>query len=365
MQQFYPYEELRCEFKGENELSLETPWTQIQVEYAEEDKSFLESLLSSLNGDGTKREDEVTEFLNAFKHNFISYSRPRALELTPDHCTRLTDKVKSMESSQPNDWINAYLPAVSHQIRFTENKWKWDIQAILENSRRADSNVYDPETAYRLIMRLVLLEMSSAKKGTKLLVDHLRKLSEKNEEVFFQAARLFVRQYHHITSTSSDCLMPAIYNMPYAQGLVMELANEELGHGKFTGSTYKALGGKHPYDTPVDPYTVGLMDLLRQSAHTNALAFATLFTIFEVSGEQDDDPLATLLAKSSRPTSGEGLQRHFQLNKDGAHFQSGFPLIEILQGVNRETVIEAARFSELLMNFFDLSAFEIIKATKI
>ena len=214
-------------------------------------------------------------------------------------------------------------------------------------------------------MHLVLKEMTFKNKGTKLLVDHLKNLAEKNEEKFFQASKIFVRQYHHITSTSSDCLMPAMYNMPYAKDLVMELAHEELGHGQFTSSSYRALGGAHPYELPVDPYTVGLMDLLRQSAHTNALAFSTLFTIFEVSGEQDDDPLATLLSKSSRPKAGDGLKKHFQLNKDGAHFQSGFPLIERLDAIDKESIIEAARFAEILMRFFDLSAMEIIKATQI
>ena len=363
MQHFFPYEELNATFKPENELCLETPWTSIQLEYSPEDEAGLKLLVQNFHR--PEKEDNKTKFLENFRHNFVSYSLPRALALEPEHCTRSALRVQELAAAPLTAWVQTYVPAVAHQIHFSDAAPKWNVEEILKLSQTESATIFDPESAYRAIMRLVLLEMSSPTKGTKLFVDHLKHLAQTNEEKFFEASRMFVRQYHHITSTSSDCLMPAMYNMPYAKELVMELAHEEQGHGKFTSSTFRALGGGHPYEWPVDPYTVGLMDLLRQAAHTNALAFATLFTIFEVSGEQDDDPLATLLAKSSRPTAGEGLEKHFKLNKDGAHFQSGFPLIETLGGVNRESIIEATRFAELLMRFFDLSALKIIHATSV
>lgn len=362
MQQFFPYEELKATFNQENELCLETPWTNIQLEYEPQDEEGLRHVLATFHS--RESDHAKTEFLANFRHNFVSYSKPRALTLETEHCSRVPQRVQELEHADLNDWAKTYVPAVAHQIHFTTPNWKWNVEEILKLSQTADGKTFDPESAYRAIMRLVLLEMSSQSKGTKLFVDHLKHLAKTNEELFFTAAKMFVRQYHHITSTSSDCLMPAMYNMPYAQKLVMELAHEEQGHGKFTASTFRSLGGGHPYEWPVDPYTVGLMDLLRQAAHTNALAFATLFTIFEVSGEQDDDPLATLLAQSSRPQSGDGLEKHFKLNKEGAHFQSGFPLIDTLQGVDRESVIEATRFAEMLMHFFDLSALKIIRETQ-
>ena len=365
MQQYHPYEDLSCTLQSNNALSLETPWTQIEVEFEEENKQQMTSFIETF-----KRDNQdpliMSDFLSNFKYNFISYLTPREdLLLNQEHCTRIPDRVNKLKKELPKEWIESYLPAISHQMTSIENEWKWNLDKILTDSAQSNGKSFDPESAYRSIMHLVLKEMTFKNKGTKLLVDHLKNLAEKNEEKFFQASKIFVRQYHHITSTSSDCLMPAMYNMPYAKDLVMELAHEELGHGQFTSSSYRALGGAHPYELPVDPYTVGLMDLLRQSAHTNALAFSTLFTIFEVSGEQDDDPLATLLSKSSRPKAGDGLQKHFQLNKDGAHFQSGFPLIERLDALDKESIIEAVRFAEILMRFFDLSAMEIIKATQI
>lgn len=365
MLQYQPYEELSCSLQSSNALSLETPWTQIEVEFEEKNKQQMTSFINDFK---SKDYDPLimSDFLSNFRHNFISYLVPREeLPFNIEHCTRISNRVNKLENQLPRDWIESYLPAISHQMTTIDNHWNWDLEKILKDSLHSNGTSCDPESAYRSIMSLVLKKMTTQDKGTKLLVDHLKHLAENDEEKFFQASKLFVRQYHHITSTSSDCLMPAMYNMPYAKELVMELAHEELGHGQFTSSSFRALGGTHPYDLPVDPYTVGLMDLLRQSAHTNALAFATLFTIFEVSGEQDDDPLATLLSKSSRPKAGDGLQKHFQLNKDGAHFQSGFPLIERLEALNKESVIEAARFAEILMNFFDLSAKEIIKATSL
>jgi hypothetical protein len=361
MQQFYPYKELKCTIQGD-ELRLETPWTEIHVE-CEKDRNSIEKALAQINAKNYS-DPGVSEFFENFRHNFISHSVPRSdLRLNIDHCTRLPKKVSSLIEKSATAWADAYLPGVAHQLDLKNYSWKWNVTEVLNSSRVPSSEIFDAESAYRQIMRMVLNEMSTETRGPKLFVDHLRKLAKADETKFFQAARIFIRQYHHITSTSSDCLMPAMYNMPYAADLVQELAQEELGHGQFTLSSYKALGGKHPYETALDPYTVGLMDLLKQAASTNAFAFSVLFTIFEVSGEQEDDPLATLLKNSSAPKAGDGLQKHFQLNKDGAHFQSGFPLIERLSGIDEASVVEATRFAELLMAFFHMSAMSMIRDT--
>lgn len=358
--QFEPYEEVDCQVSKSGELTLRLPWVQIEMEYAADDQDLFESIAQDINQQ--KPSDKVSDLLSAVHENFVAYSQPRQLSLNLEHGTRSINRVQRLENANPSAWCESYLPGIQHLLGSEKWEWEWNVHSILEKSKIIGLEAYDPESAYRAIMRLVLIDMCSPQRGPKLLVDHLRHLARADEVAFFEAAQLFVRQYHHITSTSSDCLMPALYNMPYAKEQVMELVHEEQGHGHFTSSSFKELGGQDILSLPVDPYTFGLMDLLKVAAHTNALAFSTLFTIFEVSGEQDDDPLATLLNQSSKPKSGKGLQTHFQLNKDGAHFQSGFPLIQTLQAIDKESVIEAARFAELLMKFFDLSALGIVRS---
>lgn len=359
--QYTPYEELTGKLDVLSALALITPWVHIELEYpAEEEKSF-SALVTDLNNNTSSQ--DISDLLSTLERHFVAYSKPRSLNSVVAQNTKSAAKVQRLEHDQPSSWADTFLPGLFSTAHLQDKNWKWNPEEILKKSENLVQNNYDPSSAYRAIMRLVLKEMCFQERGPKLLVDHMRNLAKQNEQLLFEASRLFVRQYHHITSTSSDCLMPAMYNMPYAKHLVFELVKEEHGHGVFTLSTFKELGGKEILDLPLDPYTAGLMDLLKLSAYTNPLAFSCLFTIFEMSGEQDDDPLATILKQSSLPASSKGLEKHFQLNKDGAHFQSGFPLIETLQGVCRESIIEAVRFSELLMIFFDLSSRDIIRKT--
>ena len=353
MSELIPYEDLELKLVGENGLVLETPWTKIEAEFLPDQRSIFTAACEQIGWEGRKVYPELAEVLKSFANNFIAYSVPRNLAFNQAHCTKAGGRVSGLTNSSPQEWVDAYLPTVSFALDYKSESWDWDLGELLTQSRIAGTDAYDPAAAYRVVMAWVLRAFSSTKKGSKKLVDHLRILATSDEAKFFDLARKFVRQYHHITSTSTDCLSPALYNMPYARAEVAELVHEESGHGNFTAGTLRELGVENPLDIELDPHTVALMDLLRISAHTNALCFSTLFTIFEISGEQDDDPLATLLEKSSRPAAARGIRNHFQLNKDGAHFMSGFPLIEKIEGVDEATIVETLRLSELLVKSFD------------
>jgi hypothetical protein len=174
-----------------------------------------------------------------------------------------------------------------------------------------------------------------------------------DEPAFFAMAKFCLRQYHHVTSTSFECLLPALQTVGFAEKLVHKLVHEEYGHGRYTADSLRRLGVDSPSSLPLIPESVGIMDLLRITTSLNPLAFACLFNVFELAGEQEEDPLAALLAKSSKPEAANGIRAHFDFNKAGAHFTSGIKLLDDMGAVDAYSVIEAARCVELNLIFTD------------
>ena len=144
MQQYHPYEDLSCTLQSNNALSLETPWTQIEVEFEEENKQQMTSFIETF-----KRDNQdpliMSDFLSNFKYNFISYLTPREdLLLNQEHCTRIPDRVNKLKKELPKEWIESYLPAISHQMTSIENEWKWNLDKILTDSAQSNGKSFDP-----------------------------------------------------------------------------------------------------------------------------------------------------------------------------------------------------------------------------
>jgi hypothetical protein len=244
------------------------------------------------------------------------------------------------------------VPSVAHAISLRA-PWSLDLDELLEASRIMGTNDYDAISAYRYLMRWAFRAIAAPSGGRVSLFDHLASALDEDESRFFESAKHYLRQYHHVTSTSFECLLPAAEAMPFARDKVLEVTLEEKGHGGFTADSLKALGVREPALLPLGPHVSALMDCLKLAAHVNPLAFSCLFNVFEMPGEQDQDPMAALLARSSKPEAARGLQAHFQLNKDGAHFTSGFELVGEMTAVDEYTVVEAARLTELHFMLLD------------
>lgn len=350
MQSTYrPYEELQFSLSG-NILTLNTPWTEIEAEIPAELHMRVREVCETLHQENAVAE-EVSELLENFKDHYVAYAIPRSLSLNSSHCSQTVRRLDSEAS--PTDWLAAFVPAVAPKIDLSHKQWNIDIEAVLRESRSGkNANIYDPVSAYRYLLHWALKtvhEKNHAEVDAGLFTC-LENLLEKNEAAFLQVARYYIRQYHYVTSNSFDCLVPAMETMPYSKELVQKLSREEYGHGSFTGNSLKQLGVTDPTSVPLGPTVVGLMGFLANAAHLNGLAFSCLFNLFELPGEQEEDPLAQLLFRSSLPAAAQGIAAHFKFNKDGAHFTNGICLVEGMEGVDAYTILEATRMAE--MHFF-------------
>ena len=351
-QTYFPYEELRAEFSmGEGILRMSTPWTVVEAEVTPDSSQRVAAACEDINNfsAGVIRE-EASDLLTMFKDQHIAYMSPRQISLVSDQCTRTKKTIRLSAESPPDKWVDAYLATVAHAVE-SVSAWSFDVSDCLAHSRVPDTDVFDAASAYRFIMHWVFIRLTSASEIHTRFYDLLANLLTDNEPAFFCAAKHFLRQYHHVTSTSFDCLLPALETLSFSKKLVHRLVHEEQGHGRYTADSLRKLGVGDPASLPLLPESVAIMDLLRITTTLNPLTFACLFNVFELGGEQDEDPIAALLERSSRPEAAAGVRAHFELNKAGAHFTNGIRLIEEIGGVDAYTVIEAARCVELNLVF--------------
>ncbi len=349
---FEPYQELRAEFfPQESLLRLITPWTTVEADVAADRAEAVANACHAINSFSQGGDHaEASELLSAFKDHHVAYLRPRRLPLVPEQCSRTKATVRRNVESSPEAWVDSYMPIIAHAMEPLP-PWEFDVNACLAHASIDGTDVFDAASAYRFIMHWVFLRLTGPIEVHTRFFELMTKLLQEDEPAFFAAAKFALRQYHHVTSTSFDCLLPALDTMTFAKKLVHKLVHEEQGHGRYTADSLRKLGVDHPSSLPLVPESVGIMDLLRITTTLNPLAFACLFNVFELAGEQDEDPLAALLARSSKPEAANGIRAHFDFNKAGAHFTSGILLLEGMGGVDSYTVLEAARCVELNLMF--------------
>jgi hypothetical protein len=346
---YTPYEELNIKLSdNEEECILELPWLTIHAACNISIKPDILAVIDFLNNKTpVPSQNVVHDFLIEFREHPVAYIKPRVYlqEINSEHCSQ--SKAFQPEFS-PMEMLNRLLPMHLGKINLHNFNWQWNIEEILEKSKIIKNN-YDPLSAFRAFLRLLLQGMPYARRASANMIKLMTYLQINDEELFFNYVRYYIRQYHHITSTSYEALLPAQYSFPVAKEQLAHFAEEERGHGKFTLRSLKALNIHNPYNILLNPYSPAIMDLLRYYSQNNLLAFSMLVTCFELEGEQIEDPVASLLEKSSNPAAAQALKSHFELNMAGAHFLSGEPYVSQLKAVDDYTVIEAVRAAELFL----------------
>jgi hypothetical protein len=345
---FEPYKELRAEFfPHENLLRLTTPWTTVEADVDADRAEAVANACTAVNSfSESGSHAAASELLSTFKDHHFAYLKPRWVSLIPEQCSRTKATIRRGVESPPQAWVDSYIPTIAHAVEALP-PWDFDVNACLAHAKIGGTDVFDAASAYRFIMHWVFQRLSGPIEVHTHFFELMTRLLSEDEPAFFAAMKFSLRQYHHVTSTSFDCLLPALDTMSFAKKLVHKLVHEEHGHGRYTADSLRKLGVNDPSTLPLMPESVAIMDLLRITTSLNPLAFACLFNVFELAGEQDEDPLAALLARSSKPEAANGIRAHFDFNKAGAHFTSGILLLDGMGGVDAYTVIEAARCVEL------------------
>ncbi len=308
---YRPYPELEIQWNPDyTNFVLKCPWVSIEVEV---DPSDRENVLSQLHS------GFAPEFLEFFSDYPISYFRPRAL---PEFAIQTLD--------------------------FSWGRSSWPADQILEQSEIPGADgLYDPQTAYGLIRRQRLIRESSAK-STLGVYSELGQLLDQNEAAFLQVAREILRQTYHVTSQCDFALAPASLASPLDSKKINSYRRSELGHDRLVLRSLNELGVRKSQlsEVMILPETARSMELLREAAQHHPLAFCCLVGLFEGESFSKSDPLADLLARSSRPKAAEGIQKHFEINRDGNHAQIGESFVKDLGPVSEEAIRSAIFMTE-------------------
>lgn len=239
---------------------------------------------------------------------------------------------------------------------FAEN-WLWDTAEL--RSCKAGS-YYDPVSVYTACRRLRNLPQPYSVFSEQLFASLQNALSG-NETTFFKHAEKLLWQSYYVTSHCCECLQPALGCSSLAERL-SEYIKEENGHHRLIEKSIRELNPDFfVSDANFFVATKCMMALLRFTAQFHPVAFCCLISGFEQAGQYDEDPLALLFLRSSKPSAAKGILTHFKINKAGNHAEAGYHLIKDLPFCTREEAIASLRASELLNCLYQLIAFTIVK----
>ncbi|HUP56342.1 MAG TPA: hypothetical protein VM598_02745 [Bdellovibrionota bacterium] len=297
---YFPYSELSVEWNPEQtEFLLKCPWVSISVEVEPAERERILRLAAP---------PFTSDFISCFSEHPVGYPAPRS---------------------------SAALKRVADERGIAE---------ILRGSELPDlPGMYDPATAYALIRRQRLLAESAPESGAN-VYESLARLLAKDEQAFFEAAALVLRQTFEVTSHCLWALEPALVAEGLDRAKVKAFRDEERGHEMLVLKSFKDAGfSRADLDHfPVLEETRLSIEALRQAAESVPFAFCCLVGLFEGNIYAEADPLAELFKRSSRPQAASGIQTHFNINRDGGHSRVGEELVADLPAQGRAEIVHAA-----------------------
>jgi hypothetical protein len=89
------------------------------------------------------------------------------------------------------------------------------------------------------------------------------------------------------------------------------------------------------------------MEVFRDSAARNLLAFAMVTDIFERTSYRDEDPLASVLREGGLSTAARQFDLHRDINDAGGHENVALEFLNYMKPISSEYAAEALRFAEL------------------
>lgn len=364
--QYQLYEETEIVWdKDHSRFTVLTPWISLSVDVEQGQRDELAEITKSLRLPfNSWHQNKVNEFIRFFHEYPIAYIQPRSLPIDLfKQSTRARKDILSI--SNPRSLITKLLPQglEKKQIEKVPLNWVWDTDKVLRLSQiEVDTSelLYDPISAYRAIYRLRLIaEQSFNSMGT--VVELLSDLRESDENAFFKAITQIISQTYYVTSNCIECLSPAVYAYPPAANEVREFIKKEEGHDLLILQSLKKLSVNISC-FEILPETVLNMEILKLAAQDYFLAFCCIIGAFEGGAYRQEDPIATLLRRSSIPEAAFGLERHFLVNKEGNHAAIGESLIEKMGAVSRDEVIIATRLTELVTYAGHLMSFSLLSS---
>ena len=343
---YLPYESLIVswlpEFAG---LQLSLPWLQMNVEVDDDEREWLKVGIRNLHSHSLN--PNTQKFLSFFKEYPIAYTQPRTISEFKKILSK-KNMPTDIDLSSPIALMNSLniktCPEILTEIIST---WSWDLTDILNKTRIPQSNSYDPMSlvTYLICKRLEVESYTDAlRKDFPRKLNHLR---QTDEAQFFEVMKKFLRHTHFVTSQLQGCCYPALQTFSQAQDIIQNFMNEELGHDILMAESLQILGCTNPQDVAVFPSLITLMQLYKSMASLSPLAFTLMTGYFEGVSYTENDDLAVVLQRSSRPETAKGYTIHHNINKEGNHKDFIYELTSQLSLVSKEEAEVAIRILEV------------------
>lgn len=319
-----PYKEVSISWKQDQTgFLLSSPWLELSIEVDEQNKSSLYKTTNEIFNNKEINSIEAQNFLSFFKDFPLVKFDPRTTFEGKLYCPK-----------------NISTPLYNY---------KWDIDSILNQSQIPDTQTYDPIAVYSLLAHKRYLSEQKCSEELSMSFE-LDKIRIQDEKKFFKIVATILKQSLEITKRCCECIAPAYDLYAPAKEMVSEYSKSEEGHYNFVIHSLKKFGlNKEEIKAlPLFSETTLSMDILKQAASENFLAFSCVVAVFESAGFHNEDPIASLLRKSSIPNSAIGLETHFKINKEEGHAQIGLDFAQTLGPVSKEAVIHAANLMEIV-----------------
>ncbi len=217
---------------------------------------------------------------------------------------------------------------------------RWDAETILSFCK-AKTHLFDGTSAlscfrYSHIKDLMIFLSSVNKKIS---------LPDLEGAALEEGTLLFLRQNHYVTERCEEVLTPAMQLHTKAEEKVREFIKEEQGHDRLLAQSFKELG-QVPGDTPVLKSLSELMNLFKQTAQENLLAFCFIIDMFERSSGAQSNPIVQALLKMGKDKAAKPIQAHANINVHGEHDNESFEILSALGLLPKDYILDALYWSQ-------------------
>ncbi|MEQ1875165.1 MAG: hypothetical protein ABL958_00875 [Bdellovibrionia bacterium] len=346
----WPYDEVKIsgDAREPRMVTVSTPWLKFKMEVEADEVPRLQTLIEKLSSEDGAQPDfnDVQWFFQSLASYPLTYVLPRPESFGIDshevsqQKLNQTSPVALLRDLCANSNINQAIERF--QSRTGEWKWTWDHEAALGFAQVEGG--FDPETLFSIARRFHLLNDIEWNKTGEML-EYVRGL--KNDPAAFQSASaLIVRQNHYITEQCESVLKAGLPTSQSSYAAVSEFIQAEAGHDIILSRALKSLGADAATTKVLDT-TVVLMEVFREVAKRNFLAFAMVVDIFERTSYQGGDPLASLLRAGGHDTAARQADIHRDINDSGGHENIALGFLAEMKAVDSEYAQEALRLAEV------------------
>lgn len=347
---YRPYENLQVSQIGEGDLSVSTPWIDLSFEIEKDQGSWIRKAIENLHV--SPLTPEVQRFLEPLKDYFVSSVVPRPLsEFEGKPYETKAGSLDFIDFSTPLAFLRSSGVEYDPKLEKTcPSEWRWDPTLVLEKSKIPETDLYDPLS---FITTVTLMRLENEEKEEshpkENLYTILEKALETDENLFFRYMGWVSRQSYHITSNVCHKFDRPIQQSPVLREHLERYRADEAGHHKFMEQTLNNLGFKIE-DFEVGYATKFLVDVFEKTGSMSLFAFVCLISIFEPPIHLEEDPLSTLLKKSSKPQAAKGYTMHYKINMEHNHADVARSLCAYFGAQSKNECLFTIRLFELCLH---------------